>query len=160
MYVYWCAYPSRFFVTVYGRVLLIHCHLLPSPDPTLTEENVTAVMRVVRDWRRVGGLDLSAGVVLGLNIPDARLDVIEQTFSSTEEKATALGHYWMNTSLVASWQRLARALYHCGKERAVEAVRKHLPEKGMQMEGLAKTDMSECYIQYTISADVLEGISV
>ena len=90
-------------------------------DPTLTVEKVTEVMREVGDsetvWRSVL-----------LNIPDSKLAEIKQQSSTEGEKSRALSQYWVNCAPDASWERLARALYLSGEERAAAMAKQYLPK--------------------------------
>ena len=96
---------------------------LPS-DPTLTVENVREVMAEVGDWEKVGDW------LLGLGVPDSKLQEISQQSSTVREKSLALGDYWVNTDPDASWERLARELYHQGEERALAVTKQYL-QQGM-----------------------------
>ena len=79
-------------------------------------ENVREVMAEVGDWGNVG---------TGLGVPFSKLEIRER--SSTErEKSLALGDYWVNTDPDASWERLARVLYQCGKEGALAVMKQYL----------------------------------
>ena len=78
-------------------------------------------MAEVGDWRSVG---------ISLDVPfSKRLEIMQQ--SSTErEKSLTLGDYWVNTDPDASWERLARALYHCEEERTLAVMKQYL-QQGM-----------------------------
>ena len=104
------------------------CCLLSSPsacvspsDPTLTVENVREVMAEVGNWVSVGSV---------LVVPYSKVQEISQQSSAKREKCLALGDYWVNTDPDASWERLARALYHCGEERALAVAKQYL-QQGM-----------------------------
>ena len=92
-------------------------------DPTLTVENVTEVMGEVGDWERVARTRFRSR----LDIPDSKLQEIKQQSSPEREKSRAVGGYWVNTSPVPSWEKLARALYEEGEERAAAMAKQYLP---------------------------------
>ena len=82
-------------------------------------ENVREVMAEVGNSKEVGIL---------LALPSKRQEIWQQ--SSTErEKCLALGDYWVNTDPDASWEKLARALYHCGEERALAVTKQYLQQQ-------------------------------
>ena len=93
------------------------------PDPTLTVENVTEVMREVGNWERVVG-------VFGLSIPYSKLQEIKQQSYTERDRSRLAGEYWVNTDPDASWLVLGRALYEEGEETALAMVKQYLP-KGM-----------------------------
>ena len=68
-----------------------------------------------------------------LGVPySKRLEIMQQ--SSTErEKSLALGDYWVNTAPDASWEVLARGLYHYGEERALAVMKQYLQQQGMSV---------------------------
>ena len=87
-------------------------------------ENVREVMaEVVGDWDWV-----SVGSYLG--VPYSKVMEINQQLSTKREKSLALGDYWVNTAPDASWEKLARALYRSGKERALAVTKQYL-QQGM-----------------------------
>ena len=87
-------------------------------DPTLTVENVTEVMGEVEHWE---------GVESWLRVPYSKLQEIEQQSSTEKEKSHAVGGYWVNTTPLPSWEKLARVLYDHGEERALGMVKLYLP---------------------------------
>ena len=102
------------------------CCLLSSPsacvfpsDPTLTVENVREVMAEVGNWEMVG---------FWLNVPFTKREKISQQSSTEREKSLAVGDYWVNTALDASWEKLAKVLYKEGEERAGAVMKQYLPQ--------------------------------
>ena len=91
-----------------------------SIDPSITENKdiICAIMMKVGDWDNVG---------YHLNIPNSRRIFIREQFSAEEERKAALARYWVEASPWASWFTLAKKLYHCEQQEAVEATRKFLP---------------------------------
>ena len=85
-------------------------------------ENVREVMAEVGNWEEVG--------ILGLDVPDSKREEISQQSSTEREKSLSLGDYWINTDPDASWERLARALYHSREERALAVMKQYL-QQGM-----------------------------
>ena len=90
-------------------------------DPTLTVENVREVMAKVGNWEVVGHW---------LGFPYSKRQEIRQQSSTEREKSLALGGYWVNTVPDASWEKLARALYHNGEETALTVTKQYL-QQGM-----------------------------
>ena len=90
-------------------------------DPTLTVENVREVMAKIalRDWGVVG---------IWLHVPRSKRQEIKQRSSTEWEKSLAQGDYWVNTAPDASWERLARALYKWGEERALSVTKQYLQQ--------------------------------
>ena len=85
-------------------------------------ENVREVMAEVGEWEEVGD---------GLGVPHSKLVEINQQSSTVREECLALGDYWVNTAPGASWERLARVLYHQGEERALAVTKQYLLQQGM-----------------------------
>ena len=81
-------------------------------------ENVREVMAEVVDWEKVRWL-----------VPDSKRQEIKQQSSTEREKSLALGDYWVNTDPGASWEKLARALYCWGEERAVAVTKQYLQQE-------------------------------
>ena len=90
-------------------------------DPTLTVEKVTEVMGEVGDMEGVWDL---------LGVPYSKRAEIKQQSSTEGEKSRALSQYWVNCYPDASWERLVRALYVSGEERAAAMAKQHLPMNG------------------------------
>ena len=87
-------------------------------DPTLTVENVTEVMREVRQWEQVAS---------SLRVPNSKQQEIKQQSSSEREKRCTVGGYWVSTHPDPSWEKLALALYKEGEETALAFVKQYLP---------------------------------
>ena len=67
-----------------------------------------------------------------LLIPPARQTVIDQQYTADAERMSATIAYYVNTLPSVSWEDLACALYEHEQDKAVIAVKLHLPnEKGM-----------------------------
>ena len=85
-------------------------------------ENVREVMAEVGDWWRVGRV---------LSVPLSKRQEIKQQSSTERERCLALGDYWVNSAPDASWEKLARELYHKREERALAVMKQHLQQQGM-----------------------------
>ena len=83
-------------------------------------------MEAVGDWRR-----LAISAYFG--IPDAIQERITERHTTTEEQTRAAGEWWIHTYHSPSWDRLAKALYYSGQDRALEKMAQYLP-KGVYME--------------------------
>ena len=90
-------------------------------DPTLTVENVREVLADVGDWVNVGRC---------LGVPYFKEREIKQQSSTEREKCLTLVEYWVNASPDASWEGLARVLYHCKEKRALAVTKQYL-QQGM-----------------------------
>ena len=85
-------------------------------------ENVREVMaEVVGHWVTVGDW---------LGVPRSKRQEILQQSSTEREKRLALGDYWVNTDLGASWEKLAGELYQWGEKRALAVTKQYL-QQGM-----------------------------
>ena len=84
-------------------------------------ENVREVMGEVKKWKVVGEV---------LHVPHSKLQEISQQSSTERERSLALGEYWINIAPHATWERLARALYEYGEERAAAMANQYL-QRGM-----------------------------
>ena len=82
-------------------------------------DSVLEVMGKVQKWWVVGGW---------LGVPDSKLDEIEE---QSMEQGLALTRYWINTDPDPSWEKLGRALYDSGEERAATVMKQYLPPQGM-----------------------------
>ena len=80
------------------------------------------VMGKVERWVSVGG---------ELGVPGSMLIKINEQSSTEMEKCLTLGRYWFNTHPDPSWEKLGRALYKAGEERAATMVKQYLPPQGM-----------------------------
>ena len=93
-------------------------------DPTLTINNLHYVTSSVKDWYRLGRYDYS---LPGLSVPVPVLDEIRANPSMTEEdKKTKVLLYFLSNSPMASWEKVAGALYSMEEKRALEAVKEFL----------------------------------
>ena len=101
--------------------IAILCHTLCA-DPTLTINNLRHVTSSVKDWHRLGDDDY------GLDVPRPVLDEINKDLALTEEeKKTNVLLYFLHNVPMASWERVAGALYYMKEERALQAVKEFLP---------------------------------
>ena len=90
-------------------------------DPTLTINNLRHVTSSVQDMYRLGHYDY------GLGVPDLVLDEIRRDPALTEEeKKTKVLLYFLHNVPMASWERVAGALYWRKEEKALQAVKEFL----------------------------------
>ena len=82
-------------------------------------ENVREVMAEVGNWESVG---------TALGVSYSKQKEIRQQSSTERKKSLALGDYWVNADPDASWEKLTRALYWKGEERAVAVTKQYLQE--------------------------------
>ena len=100
----------------------MYCHSLPA-DPTLTINNLRLVFTSsVQYWRSLGHY------YCGLGIPDDVLDEIDDNpaIPTEEDEMTAMLQYFLNNVPMASWQKVAGALYYMKEETALHAAKKFL----------------------------------
>ena len=99
----------------------MYCHSLPA-DPTLTINNLRLVTSSVQDWWRLG--EYSSG----LGVPWSVLKQISDNpaILTEEDKMTAMLQYFLNNVPMASWQKVAGALYWRKEEKALQAAKKFL----------------------------------
>ena len=99
----------------------MYCHSLPA-DPTLTINNLRLVTSSVQDWWRLGDY------YWGLGVPyDVLREISANPAILTEEdKMTAMLQYFLNNVPMASWEKVARALYWRKEEKALQAAKKFL----------------------------------
>ena len=97
----------------------MYCHSLPA-DPTLTINNLRLVTSSVQDWYGLGHYDHGLGVPLLHEIRDNPAILTE------EDKMTAMLQYFLNNVPMASWQKVAGALYWMKEEKALQAAKKFL----------------------------------
>ena len=99
----------------------MYCHSLPA-DPTLTINNLRLVTSSVRNWWSLGHYEF------GLGVPRAVLNEIYVNLAilTEEDKMTAMLQYFLNNVPMASWQKVAGALYYMKEEKALQAVKKFL----------------------------------
>jgi hypothetical protein len=91
----------------------------PSPDPTLTVENVLVVMEKVTDgriWRRL--------------IRSAILEDISSKCSTERELVNTCADIYVNCKPESSWKEVSLALHREGETAAVEEVRSYLNPTG------------------------------
>ena len=99
----------------------MYCHSLPA-DPTLTINNLCLVTSSVQDWKRLGNYDY------GLGVPHPVLNKISDNpaILTEKDKMAAMLQYFLNNVPMASWQKVAGALYMMKEEKALQAVKKFL----------------------------------
>ena len=99
----------------------MYCHYLPA-DPTLTINNLCLVTSSVQNWKWLGDYRY------GLGVPGAVLDEISvnPAILTEEDKVTAMLQYFLNNVPMASWQKVAGALYWMKDEKALQAAKKFL----------------------------------
>ena len=103
-----------------GCCIAILCPSLCA-DSTLTINNLRTVTSSVRDWYDLGHY------LSGLGVPLRVLDEIRDNPAMTEEdKRTEVLLYFLSNVPMASWERVAGALYRRKEERALQAVKKFL----------------------------------
>ena len=91
-------------------------------DPTLTTNNVTEVMELVKDWD-----SLSLYSVL---VPINRLTEIQQRCSTKREIVNECAAYYVQCRPQPSWTHLASYLYSVEEFAAVEKLKPFLPLRG------------------------------
>ena len=122
--------------------LIVHHWLVLTPacvsptDAALTPDRVMAVMKDVKDWRRV-----SRSVFV--NVPHPIIQRIEAQHSAETERSCALGQWWLNTAPSPTLMDLAFALYRSEEYRALEKVAQYLP-KGTHMENVQTGMLISC----------------
>ena len=99
----------------------MYCHSLPA-DPTLTVNNLRLVTSSVQNWYDLGNY------VYGLGVP---LDVLNEirdnpAILTKEDKMAAMLQYFLNNVPMASWQKVAGALYYRKEEMALQAAKEFL----------------------------------
>ena len=98
----------------------MYCHSLPA-DPTLTINNLRLVFTSsVQNWWRLGNY------VSGLGVPPPVLHEIRDNAILTEDKMAAMLQYFLNNVPMASWQKVAGALYWMEEETALQAAKRFL----------------------------------
>ena len=99
----------------------MYCHSLPA-DPTLTINNLRLVTSSVQNWFDLGNYDY------GLGVPPPVLNEISDNpaILTEEDKMTAMLQYFLNNVPMASWQKVAGALYWRKEEKALQAAKKFL----------------------------------
>ena len=103
-----------------GCCIAILCPSLCA-DSTLTINNLRTVTSSVRDWYGLGNY------LSGLGVPRLVRNKIRDNPAMTEEdKRTEVLLYFLRNVPMASWERVAGALYRRKEERALQAVKKFL----------------------------------
>ena len=99
----------------------MYCHSLPA-DPTLTINNLRLVTSSVQDWEDLGDYSY------GLGVPGPVLYEIyyNPAILTEEDKMAAMLQYFLNNVPMASWQKVAGALYYWKEEKALQAAKKFL----------------------------------
>ena len=85
-------------------------------------DSVLEVMGKVEEWDGVG---------LELGVPGSKRTEIKEQSSTEMEQHLALTRYWINTDPDPSWEKLGKALYNSGEERAATVMKQYLPPQGM-----------------------------
>lgn len=104
---------------IYLCVLTDSLHPYPS-DSTLTIKNLCQVTSSVQDWYGLGD------EVGGLGVPYVVLNKISATHQTAEDAKTAVLKYFLYNVSMASWQRVAGALYWREEKRALQAAKTFL----------------------------------
>ncbi|CAI8051300.1 hypothetical protein GBAR_LOCUS28097, partial [Geodia barretti] len=109
-------------------------------DPTLTINNLRHITSSVQDWYDLGNYDS------GLGVP--RPVLYEIRAQTVEEKKTKVLLYFLHNVPMASWERVAGALYYKKEKRALQAVKEFLrvsPEASLTPENLSTVlDIMSC----------------
>ena len=98
--------------------------LLP-PDTSLTPHTLLHAVSTVRNFWDYGWL------LTWLDVPDSVRNEIRASpsFSSEDEKKTAVLQYSIQTLPGMSWGKIAGVLWYLEEHTALEAVRQYLPHK-------------------------------
>ena len=91
-------------------------------DPTLTTNNVTEVVELVKDWDPLSWY---------LIVPANRLREIQQRCSTEREIANECASYYVQYHPKPSWTHLASCLYSKGEFAAVAKLKPFLPLRGI-----------------------------
>ena len=83
------------------------------PDRSLNLENVSRVMKTLKDWKRICDV---------LSVPDSRKKKIQ----SMTERRQEVVEWWLKFSPNASWNWLAGRLHFLEERTALKAVRKYI----------------------------------
>ena len=104
-----------------GCCIAILCPSLCA-DSTLTINNLRTVTSSVRDLYDLGDY------LSGLGVPRPVLNEISANppMTTEEDKKTEVLLYFLRNVPMASWERVAGALYYMKEERALQAVKKFL----------------------------------
>ena len=103
--------------------------LLP-PDTSLTPHTLLHAVSTVRNFWEIGSL-ASLGLLGWLNVPLSVRDEIRASpsYSSEDEKRTAVLQYSLQTAPGMSWGKIAGVLWFLEEHTALETVRQYLPHK-------------------------------
>ena len=82
-------------------------------------KNVREVMAKVENWVDLGNC---------LDVHGSKQQEIIQQSSTGREKCLALGEYWVTADPDASWEILARRLYHWGEKKALAVTKQYLQQ--------------------------------
>ena len=93
------------------------------PDPTLTVDNVSLLMKKVEPEQRQQVLE---GVIARRNV----IDEIKRKSHNDLERETAYVDVYVNCDPYSSWEELAGKLYRHQQVAAVEEVKSYLPPRG------------------------------
>ena len=106
-----------------GKFLSFFCFLLLAKlivkfvyihaDPTLTLNNVTAIMKDVWQWEKVADW---------VGISDSKHHELESQSSTTDQAKQACWDYWLHHHPAPSWRILADGIYFWGKHGALEVL--------------------------------------
>ena len=103
-----------------GCCIAILCPSLCA-DSTLTINNLRTVTSSVRDLYNLGDYNY------GLGVPRlVRIEIRGNPAMTEEDKRTEVLLYFLRNVPMASWERVAGALYSRKEERALQAVKKFL----------------------------------
>ena len=97
------------------------------PDPTLTVDNVSHIMEKVEPEERQQVLKSALEFDRYLHLP---IFEAYKKYSTVLEMEAAAVDIYVNCDPDASWDHLARSLYHHHQMAAVEEVRSYLPPRG------------------------------
>ena len=99
----------------------MYCPSLPA-DPTLTINDLRLVTSSVQNWYGLGDYHY------GLGVPQSVLNEISDNpaIRTEEDKMAAMLQYFLNNVPMASWQKVAGALYWRKEEKALQAAKKFL----------------------------------
>ena len=124
MYVHTCTCTCKFVFFLFFR-LWMHswavwpsCMLPPgysplSTDPTLTLDNVTAIMKDVQEWKLV---------TTWIGVPPRKRYELESQSPTTDQAKQTCWDYWLHHHPVPSWRILAGGLYERQEHGALEVL--------------------------------------
>ena len=82
-------------------------------DPSLTLNNVTAILKDVEMWENVA---------LSIGIPDSKRLELQSQSATTDQLKQAYWDYWLRHHPAPSWRLLAGGLYIWGVHGALEVL--------------------------------------